>query len=822
MFNLPVCQHFIKDLDRLEKKEPIEYIGKNIGNFFMIISYLKTALRNFLKHKGYSFINIAGLAVGITCCILILLWVFDELSFDRFHMKVDRLYRMVEEQTYTGGSVLKVAVTPAPLSPALKEEIPEIAESCRYTTAPRFLVEYGEHRFYESGLGMADPSFWTMFSFPLVKGDPETVFSPINTIVLSESMAEKYFGQEDPIDKVLRLENMFDLIVKGVMRDLPSNSHLRFDFLMPFVLLEFGGQRLDQWGNNSYYTYVELAEAADPEAVNQKVRDFIQIHNPQSTTTLHLQKLKDMHLDTDYVADVAGHGDLRYIIIFSLTAFLILVIACINFMNLATARSGNRAREVGMRKVVGAYRTDILRQFLGESVLYAVVSFLLALGLSILLLPFFNRLAGKSIALDFTGSSSLFIALISVVIVAGFGAGLYPALYLSGFDPVQVVRTSALSGPKGRLFRRLLVIFQFALSIGLIIISMIIQGQLNFIRNKPLGFNRNDVVYMRFGVQTANFYEPFKSALQNDSSVLGITSATQLPTNMLNSTSSVSWPTKNPNDNVLFHTETVTYDYFETMQMEIVEGRSFSREFPSDAEQAYILNQAAARVLGTESPVDSSFTLWGETGIIIGIVKDFHFKSLSTEVAPLVIRLRPVEPYTFLLIRLGDENIPATLLRISTAWEKVSPSFPFDYAFLDESFSQLYKAEQRLGTLFGAFTGLAIIIACLGLLGLASFMAEKRTKEIGIRKVLGASVPNIVLLLSREFVVLVLAANLLAWPVAWYVMRQWLQNYAYNAGLNPLVFLVASVSAVIIALLTVSFQAVRAASADPVDSLRHE
>jgi putative ABC transport system permease protein len=788
----------------------------------MIANYIKTAFRNFRKYKGYSFINIAGLAVGITCCILILLWVFDELSFDRFHAKTDRLFRVVEEQTYAGDVISKVAVTPAPLAPALIEEFPEIIAAFRYSTAPRFLVRYEDHSFYESGLGMADPAIWTMMSFRLVQGDPETVFTPINSIVLSESMAEKYFGSEDPIGKVLRLENQFDLIVKGVMTDIPTNSHLQFDFVMPFVLLEFGGQRLDLWGNNSYYTYVELTEAADPELVSEKIRDFIEKHNPESNTTLHLQNLRRIHLDPDYVADNAGHGDIRYIVIFSLTAFLVLVIACLNFMNLATARSGNRAREVGMRKVTGAFRTDILRQFLSESVLYALAAFVLAIGMVLLLLPSFSILSGKDLALNFSGEGFVYVSLLGIVILAGVGSGLYPALFLSGFNPVQVLRTKSFTGPQGRLFRRILVVFQFALSIGLIIVSLTVQGQLNFIRSKSLGFNRNNVITMRFGVQTAQFYEAFKRSVQNEPSILGVTSASQLPTNMLNSTTSVSWPEKNPDDDVLFHTVTVTHDYFETLQMEMAEGRSFSREYPSDEEQAYILNQAAARVLGVESPLDKPFTLWGEDGIVIGIVKDFHFKSLSAPVEPLVIRLRPVEPYTFLLIRIKEGDIPGTLQRISSAWEKVSPTFPFDYSFLDESFNQLYLAEQRLGTLFGAFTILAIIIACLGLLGLASFMAEKRTKEIGIRKVLGASILNITALLSKEFVVLVLTANIVAWPVAWFVMKRWLQNYAYNTGLNPLLFIGASIAALIFALMTVSFQAVRAASAEPVHSLRHE
>ncbi len=789
----------------------------------MLSNYFKTAFRNFRKYKGYSFINIVGLAVGIACCILILLWVFDELSYDRFHEKGDRLYRIIVEHTFAGGAVSRYSSTPAPLAPALIEEFPEISAAFRYTTAPRFLVKYEDFRFYESGLGMADPSIWTTMSFRLLQGDPETVFQPINSIVLSETMAEKYFGEEDPIGKLLRIENQFDLIVKGIMEDVPSNSHLQFDFVMPFVLLEYGGQRLDQWGSNSYLTYVELAQAADPDVVNEKIRDFIKKHNPGSTATIELQKMDRIHLHSDLTADFAERGDIRYVIIFSLTAFLVLVIACINFMNLATARSGNRAREVGMRKVVGAYRSDILRQFLSESVLYATLAFILAVGLVFLLLPTFSNISGKELTLNFSQGGVLYLSLIGIVILAGLGAGLYPALFLAGFNPVFVLRTKSFSGPKGRMFRRILVVFQFALSIGLIIISLVVQGQLNFIRSKPLGYNRNNVVYMRFGVQTANFYEAFKRSVQNEPSILSVTSADQLPTAMYNSTTSISWPDKNPEDKILFHTATVTHDYTQTLQLEMAEGRSFSREFPSDEKQAYILNQAAARIVGGESsPLDKPFTLWDVDGIVIGIVKDFHFQSLSTPVEPLVIRLRPVEPYTFLLIRIKGEDFPDTLQRISSAWDKVSPAFPFDPSFLDESFDDMYKTEQRLGTLFAAFTFLAILIACLGLLGLASFMAEKRTKEIGIRKVLGATVPNIVKILSVEFFVLVSVANLIAWPVAWFFMKRWLQNYAYNTGLNPLIFIGASIAALIFALLTVSFQAVRAASADPVNSLRYE
>jgi len=788
----------------------------------MLANYFKTALRNLRKYKGYSFINITGFAIGIACCILIMLWVTDELSYDAFHEKSDRLFRIVEEQPYAGGDIFKVAVTPGPLGPALEEEYPEVVAACRLTFAPRFLVRYGDKIFYESNLGMADPSFWSMFDFPLVKGDREKVFDRFNSIVISESAALKYFGDEDPLEKALRLENMFDLIVSGVMKDVPENSHLQFDFVMPFKLLEFGGQRIDIWGNNSYFTYVELSENADPAVADEKIRSVITKHLPESDTTCHLQPLRRIHLHSDYVADLGGHGDIRYVYIFSMVALLVLVIACINFMNLATARSGNRAREVGMRKVTGAYRSDLIRQFLGESILFALIAFVLAMGIAFLLAPAFGGMAGKTLSMDFSHNLGMLAGLIGIAVLAGLGAGIYPAVYLSGFHPVHVLRGSTLAGPQGRTFRRVLVVGQFALSIGLIISSLVVSSQLHFIRKKPLGFDREHVIYMRLGMQTAQNFEAFRSEALRDPDILGVSAAESLPIYIVNSTSNVNWPTKNPDDNILFHNLSVTHDFFEMMGMTMAEGRAFSREFSTDDEQAYILNQAAAQVIGQELPVGKPFTLWETSGIIVGIVEDFHFKSLNTEVEPLVIRMRAPGDFYYMLIKIRDGNIPETMGRLTAIWDKASPHFPFDPSFLDAEFDRMYRAEQRMGRIFGAFTGLAIIIACLGLLGLASFMAERKRREIGIRKVLGANVGSIMLLMSKEFFILVAAANLLAWPAAFYFMRRWLQNYAYNAGIDPFIFIGAALIAGAVTLLTVSGHAFHAATSDPVDSLRYE
>jgi putative ABC transport system permease protein len=774
------------------------------------------------KFKGYTFINIAGLAIGIACCILILLWVRDELSFDGFHEKANRLYRVVEQQYYAGGELFPVAVTPAPLASALKDEIPEVVNAMRITRSPRLLIRSGDRMFYEDNIALADPSVFAMFSFRLVKGDPETALNKINSIILTKSMAEKYFGDEDPLNKDLKIGNMYDLTVTGVVENVPNNSHLQFNFIIPFEIMKMAGDPLDKWGNNSYFTYAELAENANASTVEEKITGFIKKHLPETSTTLHLQPLKRIHLYSDFTADVPGHGDIKYVYIFSLVALFVLIIACINFMNLTTARSGNRAKEVGMRKVTGAQRVDIVKQFLGESMLFVLISFLLALGIVLLLLPAFNNLSGKQLSL-FTGESfDLLAALIGVAILTGLISGSYPVLYLSSFQPVMVLKGALRSGPKSSTFRRVLVVIQFSLSIFLIIATAVIHSQLEYIRNRKLGYDKEHVIYMRIGMNAVRYYEPYKREAMTSPDILGVGWSSQLPAYIVNSTSSVNWPGKDPNESILIHNTAVDYDFIETMNMEIVEGRNFSREFPTDEKEAFILNERAARLLGEDSPVGKPFTLWEIKGKVIGVVRNFHFKSLNTRVEPLVLRLLKPQPYSYMFIKVRGDNVIESIKYLEKTWREIATVFPFEYQFLDEYYDRTYRAEQRMGKLFNAFTTLAIFIACLGLLGLASFLAEQRTKEIGIRKVLGASVSNIILLLSREFVLLVAISNVLAWPLAFYFMNKWLENYAYHASINMIYFLASALAALGIALLTVSYQAFRAASSDPIDSLRYE
>ncbi|MFC1726612.1 ABC transporter permease [candidate division KSB1 bacterium] len=793
-----------------------------IWSIIMLRNYIKVAFRNIFRQKGYSLINITGLAVGIASCILILLWVQDELSYDRYHENADFLYRVVEEQHYSGGKVFPVAVTPAPLAPALKEEFPEIINSMRYSRAPNLLVRYNDRIFYEPRVGMADPAIFEMFSFEFIKGDPKTALNSLYSVVITEDMVEKYFGSEDPIGKSFKIENRYDLLVTGVIKNVPGNSHLRYDMLVPFLILEATGRRMDRWGNNSYFTYCQLAENAKMEDVNEKIGGLIKKNMPQSVTTLYLQPLTKIHLHSDFAADIGGHGEIKYVYIFSLIAVFVLVIACINFMNLATARSGKRAREVGMRKVAGATRFDIIKQFLGESITLTLISLIVALGIVFLLLPSFNTLSGKEISMNILGSSNIFAGLLAITLFTGLIAGSYPAFFLSSFRPVRIVRGALKSGTKSINMRRVLVVLQFSLSIFLIIGTVIIHNQLNFIKNKEIGFDRERVVYMRFASQSSNYYENFKTELSRNSNIIGVSAANQLPTYIMNSTSGYGWEGKNPDDVILIHNTAVNYDYFKTLKMEFIEGRAFSKEFPTDENEGYIVNEEMTKLLGEGSAVGKILQRGDGPGKVIGVVKNFHFKSMSTQIEPMAIHFLKPGDFDLALIRIAGTDISENLKFIEETWNKVAPNYPFEYSFLDESFNRLYRGEQRMGTLSNFFSILAILIACLGLFGLASFMAEQRTREIGIRKVLGASISNIVLLLSREFILLVAVSNIIAWPVSYYFLNKWLQNYVYHAELGVMVFLVSAFTAILIALITVSFQAFKAASSDPVKSIRIE
>jgi predicted permease len=786
----------------------------------MFKNYLKVAFRNIIKQKGYSFINISGLAIGMTCCILIILWVQDELSFDRFHENGGNLYRVVENQYYAGNEVFPVAVTPGPLAETLKNDFPEIINSCRVTFRGRMLFQYGDNRFYESSGALADPSLFEMFSFPFVAGDPETAFPNLNSVVITREMAEKYFGEEDPVGKTLKVENRMEFTVTAVIENVPHNSHLQFSFLVPFEFLKQMGRSLDNWGSNSFYTYVQLQEGSSLETVNSKIVNVIKEHNEESVTEIYLQPLKRIHLHSDFTADIGGHGDIIYIRIFTIIAVFVLLIACINFMNLSTARSVNRSKEVGMRKVVGAGRLQIIRQFFGESILFTFIALALALVLVELLMPTFNRLSGKALSLEILGGNVFFI-LVAITLLTGIVSGSYPAFVLSSFQPVKVLKGITQSGVSGARFRKVLVVIQFALSIILIVSTLAVSKQLHFIQNKRLGFDKEHLLYIRLKGAFEENYETAKAEVQQAPGVLAVSATGQLPTYIGSSTSGFDWDGKNPEETILMHIASVDFDYTDVFKMEMASGRFFSKKLSSDTANAVVVNETAVKVMGMENPIGKRLEGFGKKGQIIGVLKDFHFKPIQKQIEPLVLAI--IQDWrSYMLIRIQPENIPQTIAAVEDVWNKLNPAYPFEYRFLDEDFERMYRSEQRMGTLFQYFTFLAILISCMGLFGLASFVVEKRTKEIGIRKALGASVPGLVALLTKEFTKWVLAANIIAWPAAWYASDNWLQSFAYRTDLGIWIFVFSGILALSIAIATVSFQAVKAALSNPVKALRYE
>jgi putative ABC transport system permease protein len=792
----------------------------------MFWNYVKIAWRNIKRYKGYSFINIFGLAVGLACCILILLWVQDELSYDRFHTNAENLYRIVTEFHKTE-PVTHYWPVCAPLAPAIKNEYPEITKATRFTQLRRGqLVKYADKNFLEPRICLTDPDFFSMFTFIFLEGDPQTALSEPNSIVLLESASTKYFGDENPIGKVLNINKRHDFIVTGVLEEIPENSTLQFDFLLPFIRIEDFEQAwavLDNWSLSGFATYVQLEKMASSEDLENKIAYYLKKHVPESEDVIYLQRFEDIHLYSSHIQfSLEGQGDITYVFIFSLIALLVLIIASINFMNLATARSATRAREVGLRKVVGAKRSQLVRQFFFESMGMVFLSLALAVVLVELFLPVFANLSGKNLILDFSSHIHIVLAIVIMTLLTGFLSGIYPALFLSSLRPIKVLKGKLKTEGRGILFRRILVVSQFSLSILLIICTIVVSRQIGYMQDKKLGLNREHVVYLPIREDLADKYETLKTELVKRAGVTNVTTSSSLPTSgVILTTDKVSWEGKSPEDNIVLEVTSTGYDFVETFDMEMVEGRSFNKEFVTDEEEAVVINETAKKIIGLENPVGKQLIFGDAATTIIGVVKDYHFKSLHSEIEPLLMAIVP-SLYRYVFIKLESNDIPNTLAGIKSTWNTFFPDTPFEYHFLDEAYDKLYKSEQRMGTLFNYFTVLGILIACLGLFGLASFMAEKRTKEIGIRKVLGASISGVVLLLNKQFIRWVLIANLLSWPIAYYAMSKWLQGFAYRINLGIWTFVLSATMALSIAVLTVSYQSLKAALANPSDSLRYE
>lgn len=830
---------FLKALKQVGKAENIaaEYSKNRLaalnrrspfrpGRFMpaLVLNYIKTAFRTIRRQKGYSLINIAGLAIGLTVCMLIILWVVDEWSFDRFNTNADRIFRVYKDESSTQRNSTS-ALTPPPMAEALKQDFPEIIKSTRFGYWQRHLITYKDKQFNEIGHMHVDPDFFEMFSFPLVKGDPETVFSDPYSVVLTEKTAVKYFGEEDPIGKTLTVNNSFDVLVTGIICNESLNSSLEFDLISPFEILlkeSIGEDNADNWGFNSFGTYVLLEESASAEDLNQKLIGYLKKYDEEDPDELALQPLTDIHLFSNLGHDLRNRGDIKYVWIFSTLAVFVLIIACVNFMNLTTARSANRAREVGLRKVVGAKRPQLIRQFFGESVLMALIALVIALFLVEFLLPMFNSLSGKQLTSAWKDKPSLLLIFISLALITGLLSGIYPALLLSSFQPIRVLKGIMRSSGSNSLFRKALVIFQFSLSICLIIGMFIIAHQLHYIRNIDLGFNRDHIIHVSMHGELHDKYETIRERFLQNPNVLHVTASMALPTNIQSSPGTPMWEGR-PEDAVMeIKSDFIDYDYIETFEIPLVEGRSFSREFSTDLETAFIVNEEAVRRMGLEKPVvGKKFGFWSIDGHIIGVMKDGHFQSLHHKIEPLVFKMFPAWLRRF-YVKIRSDNIPSTIGALEKTWDEMNLGYPFEYRFLDEDFDNLYRSEARLGNIFEAFAALAVFIACLGLFGLASFTAQQRTKEIGIRKVLGSSTSRIVALLNQEFLKWIALANLIAWPIAYFTMRTWIQKFAYRADIKLWMFILSAAIALVVALITVSFQTLRAARANPVNSLKHE
>ncbi len=797
----------------------------------MLKNYLKIALRNLRKYKVYSFINISGLAIGMAVCILIFLWVRDELSFDRFHKNADRIYRVVKDVIQSNGDIYESAVTPWPLGAALVEDYPEIKKHTRFYNLSRKLITYksetGDRSFYENGVCVADPSFLDIFSFPLVKGDPATALTEPNTVVITEEIAEKYFGNENPMGKTLNSNYRFDLVVTGVIK-IPRNSHIRFDFLLPFEWRLRNTSWNGNWGINDFHTFILLEENVSVKDLEEKIYPYLLGRFPETVTRLRLQALTDMHLRSDYNYDLYGASKNTsvYIYGFSIIAVVILFIACINFINLTIAMASTRAREAGLRKVVGAGRKDIIAQFFGESVFLAMISFIFALSLIYLLLPLFNNLTGKALTLNPFDHGVQGLYMLLVVILTGIVAGIYPAMIQSSFQPVNVIKGDVIFGAgkaKGA-FRNALVVLQFTCSIALIIGTLVVSKQFIYIQNKNLGYVKDHIIYFTRRGEIGDKYDAFKEELLKNPNVLSVTTSSDVPNQTHHSTMrSFEWEGMNPGANQFsLYQFSVDPDYIKTFNMKLFIGRNFSKLMGTDKKgAAYILNEAAVKTMDLTNPVGKWFKFWGDKGTIIGIVEDYHFKSLHSEVEPLVLRIDPDWDW-YVFVKIRSENIARTLNTIEDVYKRFNSQYPFEYHFLEEQLDSLYDSDHRTFKIFQYFTFIAIFISCLGLFGLATYIAQRRTKEIGIRKVVGATIPNITLMLSKEFLILVVTANIVAWPIAYFAMHRWLQNFAYrtNIGIGILIF--SGVLALSIALLTVSYQTIKAARANPVDSLRYE
>ncbi|HMK18507.1 MAG TPA: ABC transporter permease [Chitinophagaceae bacterium] len=806
----------------------------------MFRNYLKTAIRNLLRYKGFAIINILSLTIGIIGCLIIALFVWDEWQYDKKIPGGENVYR-VYEQRKDNDNITYAAISAPAFATFLKRTYPEVDTTTRILMSiDKFLMEVGEKRNYEEKGWFVESSFFQIFPLKFSKGDPATALIEPKTIVLTEELAKKYFNNEDPINKTLYIDKD-TVTVKGVLARLPDHFHLDFHYLVSMQTTGIPKARMERWTWHQFYTYVKLKPGTNVQQLQNKLQAYMKkeifptLTQAGSTFLPFFQPLKDIHLrSADFIYDNAVRGNQTYVKALTIIALFVLVIACFNFVNLATARSFRRAKEIGVRKVIGAERKQLIIQFIGETILLSVLSMLIAIVATFLIVPLLNQFTGKSIQFNPFTDPVLGLLILAAGIVIGMIAGIYPALVLSGFQPIKVLKNMKLIGSGGGAWlRQALVVIQFSLSVLLIVSTTIVYRQTKFLNNTDIGFNKEQVVYFQLTGGLEKNLESFKSELKRSSNIVSITSGYGLPGDLyagdgVKTTGADGEKERSANVFIGDH------DYVKTLGLRIIAGRDFSKDMATDVEEGFLINETAVKEWGFGTPEKAigqkiSWDKWSpkdtlnkvKRGNVIGVVEDFHYKSLHEKVTASVIQIYPQELFA-VAVKLKTADIKSTIAYISNVWDKFVPGFPLDYKFMDETYATMYKAEAKLSDLLWIFTIMAIVVGCMGLFGLAAFSAEQRTKELGIRKVLGANAFDIVGLLSKNFLVLVMIASLIAFPIAWWAMNSWLKDFPYRVSISWWVFGIAIIAALTIALLTVSFQAIKAALANPVKSLRTE
>ena len=798
----------------------------------MLKNYLRVVLRNIKKQKIYSLINITSLAVGLSCGMLILLFVMYEFSFDKFHEDASHIFRVLREHQ---GEGIWSNSSEHPLAAALKKDFPEVVRATRVKKNDEVgVVESSTQSFYEEGIYFADQDFLEIFSFPLSSGERSTALKESFSVLLTQEMAEKYFGEENPVGKTIKIKEWYskkkyDYKVRGVLKNIPKNSHFTFDFLISYntlYSLKNGGKSsVETWSYFEPKTYIKLDTQADPRGLEEKFPAFLKRQKGESSESerMHLQPLTDIHLGGNVKFELETNSDMRLIYIFSAIAFFILIIACLNYINLSIVQSSKRAVEVGIRKVVGAHKSQLVRQFLGESMIFCMFAFLISLVIIDLVLPIFNSLMGRDLTLDLLNNLDKLFIFLSIAFFMGLLSGSYPAFLVSSFQPVQIIKGMLKIGSKkSTVFRNSLVVIQFAVSIFLLFSTFVIHDQLHYIHKKNLGFDKEQIITVYTMDQNLKRNPmPFERELLKNPNIVGVSASLDLPTTIRRSLN-VEWIEQEEQRESEMNFTFVDYNYFDVYDIKIEKGRNFSAEFPTDQNQAVVLNGTAARNLGWDDPIGRKLLVQGREWTIIGVVDDFHYHSLHWKIDPLVFVFYKGRGMDYFSIKISPNNIPGTLDAIEEQWKKFSPEFPFQFTFLDERIDRIYRAEERLGTSFNIFSFLTLAIACMGLFGLTSFLLEQKRKEISVRKILGADSKRIVFLLSKEYMKCLIFAVIVAWPIGYLVMNKWLQNFVYRISIGIENFVLSGLLAFIFAFFTVSYHSMKAVVNNPVDSLRYE